>query len=247
MTGKPWRAIVLVSLVLSPLFSDAEAADNVYLYDPEVASMVDLKLFLSDGTVQPLTGEPLIRQTVEKGPAPAPFPSITIAEKSFEQIGASNAQIDGVVFMNHNQHYVANRNALVLWIVKIPSASARAASEFDQDLTLSLFVDWNQDKIWKESERTTRAALDLGPYLPTGSDNIIVYYLTSFKVPDVTMIMESNKKFGESGKEVRKMWARAVLSYDDADANAGGGQLFGEYEDYLLSYLVDTDRYTQGQ
>jgi len=244
MTGKPWRAFVLVSLLLSPLFSDAQAAD-VYLYDPEVASMVDLKLFLSDGTVQPLTAEPLIKQNVEKGPAPAPFPSITIAAKSFEQIGASNAQIDGIVFMNHNQHYVANRNALVLWIVKIPSASARAASEFDQDLTLSLFVDWNLDKMWKESERTTRATLDLGPYLPTGSDNIIVYYLTSFKVPDVTMIMEANKKFGESSKEVRHMWARAVLSYDDGDANAGGGQLFGEYEDYLLSYLVDTGRYTQ--
>jgi len=240
MTGKPWRAFTLVSLLLLPVFSPARASENVYLYDPEVASMVDLKLFLSDGTVEPLTEEPLIRQTVEKGPAPAPFPSINIAERSFEQIGASNAQIDGIVFMNHNQHYVANRRALVLWIIKIPGAAARAASEFGEDVTLSLFVDWNQDKIWKESERTTRASLDLGPYLPTASDNIIVYYLTSFKVPDVTLIMESNKTFGTSGKDVRKMWARAVLSYDDFDANAGGGQLFGEYEDYLVSYLVDT-------
>jgi hypothetical protein len=240
MTGKPWRAFTLVSLLLLPVFSQARASENVYLYDPEVASMVDLKLFLSDGTVEPLTEEPLIRQTVEKGPAPAPFPSINIAERSFEQIGASNAQIDGIVFMNHNQHYVANRRALVLWIIKIPNAAARAASEFGEDVTLSLFVDWNQDKIWKESERTTRASLDLGPYLPTASDNIIVYYLTSFKVPDVTLIMESNKTFGTSGKDVRKMWARAVLSYDDFDANAGGGQLFGEYEDYLVSYLVDT-------
>jgi hypothetical protein len=240
MTEKRWRAFALVSLLLLPVFSQASASENVYLYDPEVASMVDLKLFLSDGTVEPLTEEPLIRQTVEKGPAPAPFPSINIAERSFEQIGASNAQIDGIVFMNHNQHYVANRRALVLWIIKIPSAAARAASEFGEDLTLSLFVDWNQDKMWKESERTTRSALDLGPYLPTASDNIIVYYLTSFKVPDVTLIMESNKTFGTSGKDVRKMWARAVLSYDDFDANAGGGQLFGEYEDYLVSYLVDT-------
>jgi hypothetical protein len=240
MTAKRWRAIALVSLLLLPVFSDADASENVYLYDPEVASMVDLKLFLSDGTVEPLTEEPLIKQSVEKGPAPAPFPAINIAERSFEQIGASNAQIDGIVFMNHNQHYVANRRALVLWIVTIPSAAARAASEFGEDLTLSLFVDWNQDKVWKESERTTRANLDLGPYLPTAADNIVVYYLTSFKVPDVTMIMESNKTFGISGKDVRKMWARAVLSYDDFDANAGGGQLFGEYEDYLVSYLVDT-------
>lgn len=240
MTGKRWRAFALVSLLLLSVFSDSEASENVYLYDASVASLVDLTLFLSDGTVEPLDEEPLLVQDLQEGPAPAPFPSINIAEKSFEQIGASNAQIDGVIFMNHNKHYVANRRALVLWVIKIPNASARLASEFDQDLTLSLFVDWNQDKAWKENERTTRAALDLGPYLPTAADEIVVYYLTSFRVPDVSMIMESNKSPNTATKQVRNMWARAVLSYDDFDANAGGGQLFGEYEDYLVSYLVDT-------
>lgn len=240
MTGKRWRACALVSLLLLPVFSDSEASENVYLYDASVTTLVDLTLFLSDGTVEPLDGVPLLVQDLQEGPAPEPFPSIDIAEKSFEQIGASNAQIDGVIFMNHNKHYVANRRALVLWVIKIPSASARLASEFDQDITLSLFVDWNQDKVWKESERTTRATLDLGPYLPTPADDIVVYYLTSFKVPDVSLIMESNKSPNTATKQVRNMWARAVLSYDDFDANAGGGQLFGEYEDYLVSYLVDT-------
>jgi hypothetical protein len=246
MTEKRWRAIALVSLLWLPAFSDAQAAENVYLYDPSVASLVDLTLYLSDGTVEPLDEEPLLIQDLQEGPAPPPFPAINIAERSFEQIGASNALIDGVVFLNHNKHYVANRRALVLWVIQIPNASARLASEFDQDLTLSLFVDWNQDESWKENERTTRATLDLQPYLPTASDNIVVYYLTSFRVPDVTNLMESNKKFGNAGKDVRHMWARAVLSYDDFDMSAGGAQLFGEYEDYLLSYLVHTGQ-TPGQ
>jgi hypothetical protein len=238
MTGKRWRASALISLLLLLLSSTAEAADNVYLYDPAVASEVDLRLYLSDGTVQSPTGEIYNTKGIQKGPAPQPFPQIAVSERSFEQLGVSNVQIDGIVFINHANHYVANRQALVLWVIRVPNASARLASEFEQDLTLSLWVDWNQDQAWNESERMTQAPLNLQPYFPTQSASIQVSYLTSFRVPDVTHSMESNKKFDDAGKDVRRMWARAVLAYADPDMSPDGGQLFGEYEDYLISYLV---------
>jgi GEVED domain len=238
MTGKRWRASALISLLLLLVSSTSEAADNVYIYDPAVASEVDLRLYLSDGTVQSPSGETYYSQGIQKGPAPEPFPQIAVSERSFEQLGASNVQIDGIVFINHANHYVANRTALVLWIIQVPNAAARLASEFEQDLTLSLWVDWNQDTVWKESERMTQATLNLQQYFPTQNASIQISYLTSFIVPNVAQSMESNKKFDESSKDVRRMWARAVLAYADPDMSPDGGQLFGEYEDYLISYLV---------
>jgi hypothetical protein len=240
MTGKRWRASALVSLLLLPVFSNADAEEKVYLYDPSVAPEVDLELYLSDGTVQSPSGETYYFQNIQKGPAPAPFPSIAVSDRSFENLGLSNAHIDGIVFINHGNHYVAQRRALVLWIIRVPNASQRLASEFEQDMTLSLWVDWNQDMAWKESERMNLATLNLHDHLPTGSSSIIVLYLTSFTVPDVTQLMESNKRFGDAPKDVRHMWARGVLAYDDPDMSPDGAQLFGEYEDYLLSYLVRT-------
>lgn len=246
MTGKRWRASALVYLLLLTVFSSAKADENVYLYDPSVTSEVDLKLYLSDGTVAPLQGEPYFRQNIQRGPAPNPFPSIAVSERSFEYLGASNAIIDGIVFVNHGNHYVAQRKAVVLWAIRIPDAAARSASEFGRDMTLSLFVDWNQDMVWKEGERMTRATLNLQQYLPTTSDNIIVYYLTTFTVPDVTQLLQSNKNFDDKDKDVRHMWARGVLAYDDPDMSPDGAQLFGEYEDYLLSYLVRAQEISEG-
>jgi hypothetical protein len=238
MTGKRWRASALISLLFLLPSSAADAGENVYLYDPAVAPDVDLRLYLSDGTVQSPSGETYYSQGIQKGPAPEPFPLIAVSERSFEQLGLSNVQIDGVVFINHANHYVANRLALVLWQIRVPNAAARLASEFEQDLTLSLFVDWNQDTIWKENERMTQATLNLHEYFPTQNASIQVSYLTSFTVPNVAQSLESNKKFDDDSKDVRHMWARAVLAYDDPDMSPDGGQLFGEYEDYLISYLL---------
>jgi tetratricopeptide (TPR) repeat protein len=38
----------------------------------------------------------------------------------------------------------------VLWEIEIPNASSRHASEFEKNLTLTLWVDWNGDKVWDQ-------------------------------------------------------------------------------------------------
>jgi hypothetical protein len=239
MLGHRWRATILfVALILVVSFSPANAGKNVYLYDPAVAADVDLNAYLLDGTVQMPNGKGFF-QYVQKGPAPSAFPTIDISENSFEHLGASNAQIDGVIFVNHGNYYVANKKALVLWMVRIPNAAMRAPSEFQADCTLSLWVDWNQDNLWKESERMIIKSLNFANQFPTTQGEITVFYLTSFRVPDVTQ-MSSNAKYGNSGKDVRYMWARALVAYDDPDMSADGDQLFGEYEDYRVAYMLQT-------
>jgi len=37
--------------------------------------------------------------------------------------------------------------------------------------------------------------------------------------------------------EIKKLWVRGTLACDDPDVSPDGEQLFGEVEDYLVSYL----------
>jgi hypothetical protein len=227
---------------LLALFSSIGYADtDVYLYDPVVASDVDVNTYQSSGKVLNHHGKPF-SWNVSKGPAPAPFPTIAISENSFEQLGASNATIDGVIFINHGHYYVPGKKALILWIIRIPNASSRMANEFERDLTLSLFVDWNQDEAWKENERTMRKSLNLGHLFPTTHSKITVYYLSWFRVPSEADITALGGWHGRPDKDIRHMWARAVLAYDDPDMSADGAQLFGEYEDYFLTYFLPRGR-----
>jgi hypothetical protein len=66
-----------------------------------------------------------------------------------------------------------------------------------------------------------------------------VYYLTCFRVPDVTQMASSDwwwwKKWN---KEIRYFWTRCNMTYDDPDVSPDGEQLFGEVEDYRVSYMV---------
>ncbi len=226
--------------MLAASFASAGAGTNVYLYDPSVASDIDLQTYLESGDVLQPDGQGFPRH-VDRTPAPPEYGTIAIAERGMEQLGLSGTQIDGVIFVNHGDHLKAHKKALVLWIIKIPNASQRMASEFASDLTLSLWVDWNQDTVWRESERMITRSVNLADKLPTTWNDIVVFYLTSFDCPDVTMSMESNKKYGNSGKDVRYMWARATLSCDDPDNSPDGAQLFGDYEDYRIAYLVEPD------
>jgi hypothetical protein len=240
MTGKRWGFILLLFVVvLAASYASPRADKNVYLYDPQVAPMIDVDAYLQNGTVQQADGQGFPKY-VDRGPAPPEYPTIAISEPGFEWLGVSAASIDGVIFINHGQYLKPNKNALVLWVVRIPNASARSAAEFGQDLTLSMWIDWNQDNVWKESERMTRKSLNVASWFPTSHGDLYVFYLACFDVPDVTMTMESNKKYGggDSKKEVRHMWARAVVSYDDADNSPDGAQLFGDTEDYRVAYLV---------
>jgi hypothetical protein len=226
-------------LLLAFVSSIGYADQNVFLYDPAVASDVDVNTYESSGKVLNHHGKPF-SWVVSKGPAPAPFPSIAISENSFEQLGWSNTAIDGVIFLNHGNGYAPGKRALVLWIIRVPNASSRKAAEFAQDLTLSLFVDWSQDEAWQAGERTMSKSLDIGHLFPTMHSKITIYYLSWFNVPSEAELNAMCRRHGH-GNEAQRIWARAVLAYDDPDMSPDGGQLFGEYEDYRLSYITGRD------
>jgi hypothetical protein len=174
---------------------------------------------------------------ISKGPAPDPFPSIMIAENSFEHLGLASNAIDGVFFINHGKQLVKNKNVQVLWVIRIPNASARMPAEFDQDLTLSLWVDWNQDNMWKPGERVVHQQINIYDTFPTPEGELLLYYVSSFDTPDITQMTGANKG-STAAKDIRYLWSRAVVSYDDPDMSPDGEQIFGEYEDYRLTYMV---------
>lgn len=234
-----WRTSLLAA-ALTLCFSTAHATKYLYLYDPSVVGEVDINTYTTNGTVLKAGGGGPYNHNITVGPAPAAYPTIDISTRSFEFLGTSSAQIDGVVFVNHANYYVPNRLALVLWTIRIPVAAQRAPSEFDKDLTLSLWVDWNQDNLWKPSERMLTKSLNVANQFPTTQDEIVIEYLASFRVPDITSqeFLNMQAKFGSSGKEVRYLWVRTLVAYDDADVSPDGDQLFGEYEDYRIGYSV---------
>jgi hypothetical protein len=235
-----WRATLVVAAVALALgVSAAHAGKNIYLYDPSVVGEIDLNAYLLNGTVKKPTGGSFA-QYVQKGPAPSSYPTIDVSANSFEQLGASNVQIDGVIFVNHGNYYVPNKKALVLWTVRIPNASQRARSEFQDDLTLSLWVDWNQDSNWKMSERMITKSLNFASEFPNVQNEIVVSYLTSFVVPNIMSeeFLSAQAKYGNSDKDIRYLWVRTLVAYDDPDVSPDGDQLFGEYEDYRVAYLV---------
>jgi hypothetical protein len=240
MKGFRWRMRILVfALVLSVPLSASHAARYIYLYDQSVATDIDLNAYLADGTVKK-SGGGSFAHYVQKGPAPETYPTIDVSENSFEHLGASNVQIDGVVFLNHGNYYVPEKEAIVLWTVRIPNASQRLQTEFQNDLTLSLWIDWNQDSKWKPSERVITKSLNFANEFPNAQNEIVITYVTSFIVPNIMSeeFLNSQAKYGNSDKDLRYLWARAVVAYDDSDVSADGDQLFGEYEDYRVVYFV---------
>ena len=243
MSKWKWVCPLVFLLLVALPFSVAQATE-IFLYNESVADEVDLSAYLADGIVQAPDGKGFF-QWVHAGHAPDPYPSIMIPEKGIEQMGASSVEMDGVIFINHGRNLVKNKKAIVLWTVRIPNANARLADEFQEDLTLSLWVDWNQDQMWREDELAIRHHLNLFDQFPTADNEIVVYYLDSFLVPDITGLMNANEKGGN--KDVRNIWARSVLSCDDPDVSPDGAQIFGEYEDYMLAYLITPRMYGRQQ
>lgn len=240
MTGfRWWRSLLLFAVALSIAYAPARAGKNIYLYDPSVATDIDLNAYLLDGTVRKAGGGSFAPY-VQKGPAPPPYPTIDISENSFEYLGASNVLIDGVVFENHGNYYVPNKEAIVLWTIRIPNASQRAQSEFQNDLTLSLWIDWNQDSNWKPSERMITRSLNIANEFPNTHNEIVIQFVTSFIVPNIMSeeFLSAQAKYGNSDKDIRHLWVRALVAFDDPDVSPNGDQLFGEYEDYRVAYFV---------
>ena len=227
--------LLAVVLFASPAFA---GDGDVFLYNDAVARDIDVGKFVTTGEIEYLEGVGKFCDITDV-PLPDGYPRINIWEPGFEQLGLTNIRMDGIWFVNLGGHWVKNRLALVLWKIRIPDANQRTASEFEQDLSLSMWIDWDQDESWDKGELEIRDNVNLANCFPTEDETVCVYYLTCFRVPDVTQMASSDwwwwKKWN---KEIRYFWTRCNLSFDDPDVSPDGEQLFGEIEDYRVSYMV---------
>jgi hypothetical protein len=234
------RMLILASLLALGLSATASAGGtgNVYIYDDAITADVDVGRFVDTGEVKYLTGIGNFCNN-DEGPAPEPYPQIHVWESGYERLGYSNVEMDGIWFINLGRHWVKNQLALVLWKIRVPHANLRNASEFDEDLTLSMWVDWDQDEMWDKGELEIRKNVNISHCFPTTKNTLCIYYLTAFHVPDVTQMASSDwwwwKKWN---KDIRYLWVRGSLACDDPDVSPDGEQLFGEAEDYRVSYMV---------
>jgi hypothetical protein len=229
----------LLTLILVGVFaaSAVSAETDIYLYNESVANDVDIGAFLENGEVLVLDWDGLdSKPFIFTGPAPDPYPHVHVWEKDVERLGTSSETIDGIRFVNHGTHFVKNRQAVVVWTIEIPLASERFASEFGEDMTLSLWVDWNGDQMWSKDEKVVHEHLNMHGYMPTEEDVMRVTYMTKFRVPAVEDLIVGTKK-GDNDRDVINLWARGIVSYDDPDVSPDGEQIFGEVEDYRLRYM----------
>jgi hypothetical protein len=244
------RRMSVMAFLLAVVISATPAFggdDEVYMYDQGVETEVDVGRFTQKGDVA-------FTKAVSRycdgmiGPAPDPYPSVQLWEPDYEILGASGAEIDGLWFINWGRHWVKNRLGLVLWKIRIPNANQRMASEFEQDMTLSLWVDWDENEMWDKRELEIRSHFNIGHCFPTDEESLTIYYLTCFRVPDVTEMATSQWWWngGNWKKEIRNYWVRGTLAYDDPDVSPDGEQLFGEVEDYRVSYMLITRRPKHG-
>lgn len=233
------RRMSMIAFLLAVVVSAAPAyGGDVYMYDQSVAGDVDIGRFTQKGEVAFLTGIGKFCD-VDRGPAPEPYPHIHMWEPGYEDLGASNAEIDGILFINLGGHWVKNKLALVLWKIQIPNANARMASEFEEDLTVTMWVDWDQNEKWDKDEVTIRRHFNIGHLFPTTDETITLYYLSGFRVPDITQILVAEASWkAKSNKEIRRFWVRGTIACDDPDVSPDGEQLFGEAEDYRVSYML---------
>ncbi len=205
--------------------------DNVVrLYSPSLPADVNVAEWVRTGELGVLA--PINNPgKAMPGPAPAPYPVAKIWEKGIEQLGVSNATCDGICFVN-GPLWVPGKHALILWTIRIPNPAQRLQSELVKDLTLQLWVDWNENKAWEQRERTIVQSINLQNLLPSTAPYIEVQYLTSFFVPHLPQFAGS---VGPT-KYATKLWIRGALTYDDNDAAPMGDMLFGECEDYLVNF-----------
>jgi hypothetical protein len=222
-------------LILVCSVGTAAADQDIYLYSAEVAELIDVEEYIVSGEVVFKMGVGSMQYT-EPGPAPAPYPEIMLWERGIERLGASGDEMDGIRFVNHGTHWVKNRQALILWRIDIPDAMGRLASEFAEDLTVGLWVDWNQDQMWDKNEAMLRRHVNLSDHVPFMDQTVHVFYLTAFRVPDLDAWLLALKK-GDNNRDVVDLWVRGVVAYDDPDMSPDGEQLFGDVEDYMVRYM----------
>ncbi len=234
------RLLLVSLLVLAVSASAAFAQLDVYLYNEDVIGDVDIGAFLEDGEVLMLdggSGEGSMKW-VYRGDAPPPYPQVQVWEMDVERLGGANFRSDGLRFVNHGTHWVKNKQAIVVWSIEVPMAPTRFAHEFEEDITLSLWVDWNQNDMWDKNEVMIREHINLHDYFPCEEATLRVHYMAKFKVPDVDDMVSSEKyENSQRDRDVVNLWVRGIVSYDDPDVSPNGEQIFGEVEDYRLRYM----------
>lgn len=230
----------LIAFLLLAAAPTLVLAGNVYLYDEAIADQIDVESYQLTGDVSFNTGTGSVNK-VDPGPAPSPYPHIHCWEPHFEILGTS-FDTDGIRFINVGSNWVKGKLALVLWTIRLPNATERMASEFDEDLTLSMWVDWDGDEAWSKSEKVMTHHLNMHDLMPAEYEPMTVYYLTGFHVPDLEAMMASNARWWDWKKDYRKLWVRGVVAYDDPDVSPDGEQLFGEVEDYRLTYMIQNKK-----
>jgi len=132
------------------------------------------------------------------------------------------------------KNWVPKMKIFIIWRIRIPLPSQRTAEDFDQDLDLAFFVDWNMNSDWEKNEQVINSSLNLKRFFPNNYPCLEIWYLTWFKVPEASTFTAHCGGL-EFFKE--KLWTRGVLSYCDPDASANGESVFGEVEDYQISYF----------
>jgi hypothetical protein len=216
----------------------------VRLYQKDIPQNVNLQAYLSTGEVKLAGGVQCFPSKIIPGPAPAPYPQAIIWEKGIEQLGTTPVTCDGIVFLTGDQ-WMPNQLVLMLWKIRIPQPSRRLASEFNRDLTLSLWVDLNEDKAWGQNERMVNESFNIHWLFPYRFSCLEVWYLTWFVVPKASAV-STHCGTGWT-KYTTKLWMRGALSYDDVDVSPMGQSLFGEFEDYQISYQeIKTGQKTKG-
>jgi len=239
-----FRRMSVAAFLLAAVFSASPvlAGDgDVHLFDEAIADEVDVGRFTQKGEVAFLRGISKFCET-GLGPAPDPYPQVHVWEHDYEHLGASSAEVDGIWFINLGNHWVKNKFALVLCKIVVPNANQRMASEFEEDLTFSMWVDWDQSEMWDKDELQVQTHFNIADQFPTTEETLTVYYLTGFRVPDVEEMMDAEGWKDKWNKEIRYYWVRSSLACDDPDVSPDGEQLFGEYEDYRVSYMVITTK-----
>ncbi len=243
-----WRMSVLaLFLAVMPRAVPAGSMEaSVYVYDDAVTESVDVVRFEQTGDVTFLdgNGEPCI---AEPGPAPIPYPQIRFLGPCFEQLGGTDNGMDGISFCTRGNHgyWKKNGQVFVVWNIRIPFANERMAADFEEGLTLSMWVDWDQNGVWDREELVVRKTVNIRQYLPAGKDDVSLYYLTTFRVSDisraVSMNLASNKDHDEN---LTYLWVRGSLSYGNPLVSPDGDQLYGGFEDHRVGYRINTSKDT---
>jgi hypothetical protein len=230
----------LICLVLASTLSAQDepvAIDTrqvVRLYSKDLPAEVNIQAYLKTGEVMLTNGLACSVPKIITGPAPAPYPQAVIWEKGIEQLGSTSTTCDGMWFINGNL-WQPNKIALIMWKIRIPQPSKRLASEFDRDLTLSLWVDGNENKAWGKNERVLDESFNIKKWFPNNWSYLEIWYLTCFRIPSTSGLGQECKD--KTTKYETKLWIRGAVSYDDADVSPAGEFLFGEVEDYQVEYF----------